>query len=141
MTGQSPCLIAGGRKKLPRGLCKVIPLPWAVPVHNDLVWDTSQADLIVRNEKKMIAMGATPAQAQALLNNKWFSLSVLTSLVTGLEQLGGIGGRPEVLALAATVENEDQARFLAASVQMLAQQAFTFPGWTVRQAPLPTGQR
>jgi len=68
----------------------------------------------------MLAMGATEAQAQALLDNKWFSLSVLTAVVTELERLGGVGGRPYVLALAATVTKEEEARFLAAAVHMLA---------------------
>ena len=68
----------------------------------------------------MLAMGASDAQAQALLDNKWFSLSVLTALVTELERLSGVGGRPYVLALAATATNEEEARFLAAAVHVLA---------------------
>lgn len=43
---------------------------------HDLVYDTSAADLIVLNQQKMIAMGASAAQVQALLKNRWFSLSV-----------------------------------------------------------------
>jgi hypothetical protein len=87
---------------------------------HDLVYDTSAADLLVLNKQKMLAMGATDAQAQALLGNKWFSLSVLTALVTELERLDGVGGRPYVLALAATATKEEEARFLAAAVLVLA---------------------
>ena len=87
---------------------------------HDLVYDTSAADLLVLDRQKMLAMGASDAQAQALLNNKWFSLSVLTALVTELERLSGVGGRPYVLALAATATNEEEARFLAAAVHVLA---------------------
>jgi hypothetical protein len=87
---------------------------------HDLVYDTSAADLLVLDRQKMLAMGATDAQAQALLDNKWFSLSVLTALVTELERLDGVGGRPYVLALAATVTREEEARFLAAAVHVLA---------------------
>jgi hypothetical protein len=87
---------------------------------HDLVYDTPAADLIVLNKQKMVAMGASDAQAQALLNNRWFSLSVLTALVTELERLGGVGGRPYVLALAATATKEEEARFLAAAVHVLA---------------------
>jgi hypothetical protein len=76
--------------------------------------------LIVLNRQKMRAMGASDAQAQALIDNRWFSLSVLTELVTELERLGRVAGRPEVLALAATAKNEEEARFLAAAVRMLA---------------------
>ena len=87
---------------------------------HDLVYDTPAADLIVLNRQKMLAMGASDPQAQALLDNKWFSLSVLTAMVTELERLGGVGGRPFVLALAATATKEEEARFLAAAVHMLA---------------------
>ncbi len=87
---------------------------------HDLVYDTSAADLIVLNSQKMQGMGASDAQAQALLGNRWFSLSVLTAMVTELERLGGVSGRPEVLALAATASKEEDARFLAAAVHVLA---------------------
>ena len=87
---------------------------------HDLVYDTPAADLIVLNRQKMVAMGASDAQAQALLGNRWFSLSVLTALVTDLERLSGVAGRPEVLALAATARKEEDARFLAAAVHVLA---------------------
>ncbi len=86
---------------------------------HDLVYDTPEADLIVLNKQKMITMGASEAQAQALLGTRWFSLSVLTALVTGLERLGGIPGRPEVIALAATATSEEEARFLADAVHVL----------------------
>ena len=87
---------------------------------HDLVYDTSQADLIVLNRQKMLAMGATDTEAQVVMANKWYSLSVLTDLVTGLERLAGVEGRPDVLALAATATSEEDARFLAASVHLLA---------------------
>src|SRR5262249_11788505 len=51
---------------------------------HDLVYDTPSADLVVLNKQKVLAMGASEAQAQALLANRWFSLSVLTALVTDL---------------------------------------------------------
>jgi hypothetical protein len=91
-----------------------------VSATSDLVYDTPTADLIVLNRQRLAAMGANDAQVQALAANKWFSLSVLTMLVTELERLGGVKGRPAIIALAATGANEQEARFLAASVQMLA---------------------
>src|SRR5262245_42792750 len=54
---------------------------------HDLVYDTPAADLIILNRQKMIAMGASDAQADALIANRWYSLSVLTGLVTELERL------------------------------------------------------
>jgi hypothetical protein len=87
---------------------------------HDLVYDTPAADLIVLNRQKMLAMGATGAQAQAVLGNRWFSLSVLTGLVTDLGRLDGVAGRPYVLALAATATKEEEARFVASAVHVLA---------------------
>ena len=89
-------------------------------ITRDLVYDTPAADLIVMNKKKMLAMGATEAQAEALVNNPWYSLSVLTSLVIELERLSGVTGKPEVIGLAATAKNEEEARFLASSINLLA---------------------
>ena len=89
-------------------------------ITSDLVYDTPKADLIVLNQQKMIRMGASEAQATALLKNRWYSLSVLTTLVTELERLTGVKGRPDIIALATTAESEEEARFVAASVQMLA---------------------
>lgn len=92
----------------------------ATSITNDLVYDTPEADLIVRNKQKMLALGASEAQAQALLNNRWYSLSVLTVLVTELERLAKAAGRPEVIALAATATNEEEARFIATGVRLLS---------------------
>jgi hypothetical protein len=89
-------------------------------ITNDLVYDTPMADLIVMNQQKMLAMGASEAQTQALLKNRWYSLSVLTLLVTELERLTGVAGRPDVIVLAAAARNEEEARFFAGSVHLLA---------------------
>jgi hypothetical protein len=92
---------------------------------NSLLYDTPAADLIVRNQQKLLAMGASDQQTRALIKNPWYSLSVLTSLVTALDRLSGVNGRPAVVALAATATTEDQARFLAHAVEMLAAQQQT----------------
>jgi hypothetical protein len=92
---------------------------------NSLIYDTPAADLIVRNQQLLTAMGASQPDTQALIKNQWYSLSVLTSLVSALDRLSGVNGRPAVVALAATATTEDQARFLANAVEMLAAQQQT----------------
>jgi hypothetical protein len=92
----------------------------AASVTNSMIYDTPAADLITRNEQKLLGMGASEQQTRALIKNQWYSLSVLTSLVTALDRLSGVDGRPAVVALAATATTEDQARFLASAVEMLA---------------------
>jgi hypothetical protein len=78
------------------------------------------ADPIVMNQQKLLAMGVGNSQAQALLNNRWYSLTVLTALVTELERLPNVAGRPEIIALAATATNEEEAQFFAASLHLLS---------------------
>jgi hypothetical protein len=85
------------------------------------------------------------------MKNPWYSLSVLTSLVSALDRLSGVDGRPAVIALAATATTEDQARFVASAVEMLAAQQQTGTalaqlgasgpviGWTPGGAPLVPG--
>jgi hypothetical protein len=87
---------------------------------HDLVYSTSKDDLIIRNRKQMIAMGASEELTDTLIKNRWYSLTVLTSLVTGLESLSGVAGRTAIINLATIAENEEEARFIASSVQMLA---------------------
>ena len=67
-------------------------------ITSDLIYDTPKADLILLNQQKLIRMGASEALTQALLKNRWYSLSVLTALVADLERLAGAkGGRPSSL--------------------------------------------
>jgi hypothetical protein len=78
-------------------------------------------------------------------------MSVLTSLVTELDRLSGASGRPAVVALAASAGTEDEARFLANAVQMLAAQQQTGAplaqlgargtviGWTQTGVPVVPG--
>ena len=91
-----------------------------VSLTNNLIWDMKPADLVALNQKKATDMGAGDEAASALIANKNYSISALTALRTALERLGPIPGRADVVALAATAANEDQARFLMGSAQMLA---------------------
>ena len=81
------------------------------------VTDLAPAGLIVGQGYRV---GEGDEAASALIANKNYSISALTALMTALERLGPILGRADVVALAATAANEDQARFLMGSAQMLA---------------------
>ena len=86
----------------------------------DLVWDTPTAELVRLNEQKLRDMSLDDKVVRAMMSNPWYSLSVLTVFVASLEQLQGVKGREEVATLAASAATEDQARFIAESLQMLA---------------------
>ena len=75
----------------------------------DLVWDTPTAELLRLNEQKLRDMGLGDKVVHAMTRNPWYSLSVLTAFVNGLEQLQGVPGRDAVVALAANAASEDQA--------------------------------
>jgi hypothetical protein len=84
------------------------------------VWDTPKADLIVKNQQSLQALGVSDAQIKAFTSNPVFPLSVQTAFVASLGKLPGVSGRAQALALASTAQSEVQARFLTNSVGMLA---------------------
>jgi hypothetical protein len=83
------------------------------------VWDTPRADLIVKNRDTLEGLGLPEHSIDSFMRNPAYPLSVQTAFVEDLTHLRGVAGVPDVLALAATAESEDQARFLAAALDML----------------------
>jgi hypothetical protein len=92
----------------------------ATRVVSTWVYDTPRADLIVQNQKKMQAMNVPDASIQAFMGNKAFPLSVQTAFVEDLTRVSGVPGSIDIVALASTAESEEQARFLAGCLDMLA---------------------
>jgi len=84
------------------------------------VWDTPKADLIVKNQQSLQALGVSDAQIKAFATNPVFPLSVQTAFVANLGKLPRVSGRAQAVALASTAQSEVQARFLTNSVGMLA---------------------
>jgi len=91
----------------------------ATRIVSQWVWDTPKADLIVRNQKSLEAIGVPDSQIRTFANNPQFPLSVQTAFVSNLSRLKGIPGEVESVALASTAQSEEQARFLTDSVGML----------------------
>jgi hypothetical protein len=84
------------------------------------VYDIPPGDLKVRNQDTLLAMGVSQEAVDHLLRHRWYTLTLQTGLVRGLERLTGVEGRADVMPLALTVETEDQARFVVGTVTMLA---------------------
>ena len=86
----------------------------------DWVYDTPPGDLKVRNEQALLAMGVSQEAVDHLLRHRWYTLTLQSGLVRGLERLSGVTGRVDVMPLAVSVASEEQARFLVGAVEMLA---------------------
>jgi hypothetical protein len=111
-----------GRVALNTAVAIVVPYSLAISattVTNDLVWDMKPADLIATNEKKLKAMGIAEGPPAALLQNQWYSLTMLTSLVSSLERLN-VRGREQVVRFATTASSEARARLILGAVEMFA---------------------
>lgn len=85
----------------------------------DLVWDTPPGDLVVANQRRFAATGASEEQVRALMGNRWYSLTILTHLALGLEGLGSVPGREQIVAFAGRAQTEDVARLTVGAVVML----------------------
>jgi len=92
----------------------------ATRVVSTWVWDTPRADLLVQNQKKLQDIGVSDASIHAFMRNKAFPLSVQTAFVEDLTRVSGVPGSTDIVALASTAQSEDQARFLASCLDMLA---------------------
>jgi hypothetical protein len=84
------------------------------------VYDTSRADLIVQNQKKLQEMNVPDASIHAFIDNKAFPMSVQTAFVEDPTRVSGIPGSIDIVAPASTAESEEQARFLASCLDILA---------------------
>jgi hypothetical protein len=84
------------------------------------IWDTPRADLIVMNQKKLKELHVPEQNIKVFMRNQAFPLSVQTAFVENLTHLRGVPGVLDVVALAGTAQSENQARFLADALDMLA---------------------
>lgn len=91
----------------------------ATNVTRDLVYDTPAGDLVARNTAALQAMGVPDDGIQAFQQAPAFTLTLRTELVQALQALSGATGEPDVVALAATAQNTDQALFLVRALRML----------------------
>lgn len=84
------------------------------------VWETPPGDLRVANEESLLGMGASQEDVDAVLAERWLTLTSQTRLVRALEQLANVEGRTTAIQLVSTVGSEEQAEFVVNTVEMLA---------------------
>jgi len=92
----------------------------AVTITNSAVYDTPPGDLVNNAQSIFAGTGASEAQVRALIKNPQYSLSLLTDLAMGVNRLQGVNGLASVVDFAAAAKTQDETRFVAASVNILA---------------------
>lgn len=79
------------------------------------------ADIEARNEERLKKMGVEGPVVRTLFRNAFFTPTLQTALVLGLENLGDVAGRADVVAFAARAASENDARYVNNAVLLLAQ--------------------
>ena len=92
----------------------------AMTITNTSIYDTPPADLINNDTMIFNSTGATDAQVQALVQNKQYTLTVLTELALAIQRLQGVPGLESVVIFAAAARTQDECRFVAGAANMLA---------------------
>lgn len=129
-----------GRVGLNTVVAVVVPFSMAISatsITNDMIWDMKPADLLTLDEKKLKDMGVSEDRVAALLQNQWYSITALTSLVNSLESLASVKGRDQVVTFAAAAGTEDRARLIVEAVGMLARHHATVEPLVQVSAPGP----
>jgi hypothetical protein len=96
-------------------------------VVTEWVYEKPPGDLRVWIEKSLKGMGVDQETVDLFLRQKYWTLTTQTALTLALGKLDGVEGRAEVLDTAVTAEDEDQARFLALGMSLLAREHKDMP--------------
>jgi len=102
-----------------RAAKKSIPFAGQVTKVSGMVWDSSPEDLEVAGREKLAAMGVSEKQADDFYEAPHLTVTSRFALVTLLEKMGGVAGRPEVVRLASNLRSVEEAGFFVVSCAML----------------------
>lgn len=78
-------------------------------------------DVEMRNESRLKAMGIEGRPVRDFFRNRYFTPTLQTALVVALDSLGSVEGRGAIIPFATNAVSEVQARYVIASVMLLAQ--------------------
>jgi hypothetical protein len=92
----------------------------AVTITNSSIYETPAADLINNDTMIFNSTGASDAQVQALVQNKQYTLTVLTELALAIQRLQGVQGLDSIVLFGAAARTQDECRFVAGAANMLA---------------------
>ena len=107
--------ISGSTRKVTKIL---IPIPTflntAKSVSN-MVWNLSPLDLLIQNEETLESMGFKNKQIKAFFENKFYSPTQRTILVSSLKLLDKVVGRELILQIANAAESRFEGEFIVRS--------------------------
>ena len=83
----------------------------ATATADDLVWMKEPDELVTLNETRLRAMGVRPEDSRAFRLNGQYNLTRQVRIVTALDSLHDVYGRPEFVARAAGAEVDADAQF------------------------------
>lgn len=87
----------------------------ATATADDLIWMKEPDDLVTMNETRLNSMGVKPEDSRAFRLNGQYNLTRQVRLVTALDGLSGVYGRPEFVARAAGAQMDADAQFYTES--------------------------
>jgi hypothetical protein len=87
----------------------------ATATADDLIWMKEPDALVTANEADLKLMGVKPEDSRAFRLNPWYNLTRQVRIVTALNGLTGVFGRPEFVGRAADVEVDADAQFYTES--------------------------
>lgn len=90
---------------------------------NRVVWEESPADIARWNRERLDEFGCTPSETRRFVRNGAFSPTIQTALVDALLDLDPAAGCDVLLEAAETVQDDVDARFLAGTLAMAADEA------------------
>lgn len=102
---------------------------------NKVVWEKSPADVARWNRERLDAFGCDPPETRRFVRNGAFSPTIQTALVDALLELEPASGCDALLAAAETVQDDVDARFLAGTLAMAADELARRGGASFGAAP------
>ncbi len=87
---------------------------------NDVIRDSSPAQLIDLNEARLAKLGVNRKLAKRLIKNKYYTPVDITLMVDALQRMGAVGNIDELVGRAATAANRDIAYFIRKRFEMIA---------------------
>ncbi len=96
-----------------------IPLAGQLTTVSSMVWDSSPGDLEVAGRESLAKMGVSEGEINAFYRAPHMTVTSRVAVVTVLEGMEGVAGRPKAVRLASQLRSVEEVGFFVASLFML----------------------